>query len=159
GLILSCSFVRNPVPAFRPLARGLKFFPIKSKLIEWIFSLLLAGTSSVSIRAEMRKVLTQVAADTLRARLRAILETDYSARLQQIQVPILYLKASHDHVVPSSAIRTIMRLMPSVQVVSFKGPHLLLQTLPSEVATIVRNFAAQIMSAHRMVAGKNSRVE
>lgn len=156
GLILSCSFVRNPVPAFRPLKQALNFLPIKSKLVEFIFSLLLAGTSSPGIRKEMRKALARVSARTLRARLRAVLETDYSDKLKEIQVPILYLKAAHDHVVPSSAIRHIARLVPSIQVVAFKGPHLLLQSLPGEVATIVKNFAAQIMSTRDTSVGKNT---
>ncbi|HEY8102058.1 MAG TPA: alpha/beta fold hydrolase [Burkholderiaceae bacterium] len=146
GLILSCSFVRNPIPAFRPLKRTLNFLPIKSKLMEFVFSLLLAGTSSPGIRQAMRKALARVSARTLRTRLRTILETDYSNKLQEIQAPILYLKAAHDHVVPSSAIKHIVRLLPSVQVVAFKGPHLLLQALPGEVATIVKNFAVQVMS-------------
>jgi pimeloyl-[acyl-carrier protein] methyl ester esterase len=155
GLVLSCSFVRNPVPAFRPLKRALHFLPVKSKLMEFVFTLLLAGTSLPGIRQAMKKALGRVSARTLRARLRTVLETDYSDKLKEIQVPILYLKAAHDHVVPSSAIKTIVRLMPSVQVVTFKGPHLLLQTLPGEVAVIVKNFATQIMSARNASVSKS----
>jgi pimeloyl-[acyl-carrier protein] methyl ester esterase len=156
ALVLSCSFVRNPVPAFRPLKHSLRFLPVKSKLMEFIFARLLAGTSSARIRTELKKALSRVSAATLRARFRTIIKTDYSAKLQQIQVPTLYLKASHDHVVPASAIKTITRLLPSVQVVSFKGPHLLLQTLPGEVATIIKNFTAQIMFARNASTGKNT---
>lgn len=147
GLVLSCTFVRNPVPIFRPLKHTIKFLPVKSRLVESVFSLLLAGTSSVHIRKAMRQALNRVPARTLRARLLTVLETDYSDRLKDIQIPILYLKAAHDHVVPSSATKTITRLAPTVQVVTFKGPHLLLQTLPREVAVVVKNFAITILSA------------
>jgi pimeloyl-ACP methyl ester carboxylesterase len=148
GLILSCSFVRNPLPALRPLKRTLRFLPVKSHLVESIFARLLAGTSSQEIRKKMRKALDCVSSNTLRARLQAVLETDYSDKLRQVRAPILYLKAARDHVVPSSAAKHIARLVPSVQIVSFKGPHLLLQTLPHETATIVRNFSAQLTDAH-----------
>ncbi len=150
GLVLSCTFVRNPVPAFHPLKHALKFLPLKSAWMEFVFSLLLAGTSSAGIRKAMRNALNRVPARTLRARLLAVLDTDYSDRLKEIQVPILYLKAAHDHVVPSSATRTITRLAPVVQVVTLKGPHLLLQTLPREVATIVKSFAIDSMSARNV---------
>lgn len=153
GLILCCSFVRNPVPVLRPLKRTLNFLPVKSRLIESIFARLLAGTSSARIRKEMKEALDHVSAPTLRARLRSVLETDYSDKLTQVRVPILYLKASRDHVVPSSAAKHITDLVPAVHVVTFNGPHLLLQTLPDEVATVVKNFGVQIMSVRGKTAG------
>jgi pimeloyl-ACP methyl ester carboxylesterase len=154
GVILSCSFVRNPVPVFHPLKRMLGLLPLKNKLMTTIFSRLLAGKLSARVRKEMRQALERVAAHTVRTRLRAVLETDYSNKLRQIEVPILYLKASRDHVVPARAVKHIQALVPSVQVVTFKGPHLLLQTLPHEVATIVRNFSAQLTSTHQESGSK-----
>jgi pimeloyl-ACP methyl ester carboxylesterase len=154
GVILSCSFVRNPVPAFHPLKRTLGLLPVKNKLTISVFARLLAGKSSARVRKEMRQALEHVAAHTVRTRLRAVLETDYSDKLKQINVPILYLKASQDRVVPARAIRHILALVPSVQVVTFKGPHLLLQALPDEVATIVRNFSVQLTSNHQETDSK-----
>lgn len=155
GLILSCSFVRNPVPAFGRLKRALRFFPVKSTLVESVFAFLLAGASSAPVRKQMRAALSKVSARAIRARLRAVLETDYSGRLKQIRVPILYLQAVQDHVVPSSALKHIAHLAPSIQVVTFKGPHLLLQTLPSEAAAIVKNFNMQLIAARGAAQQRN----
>jgi pimeloyl-[acyl-carrier protein] methyl ester esterase len=146
GLVLSCSFVRNPVPALHAFKPALNFLPVKSGSMKAAFSFLLAGTSSRRVRNEMKSALGRVSASVLRTRLRAVLETDYSNKLKDIHIPILYLKATHDHVVPSSATRTMTQLAPATQVVNFKGPHLLLQTLPNEVAAIVRNFATHVLS-------------
>jgi pimeloyl-ACP methyl ester carboxylesterase len=145
GLILSCSFVRNPIPKFRRLKWFVNFLPIKRKSVIALFSTFLGGFASVRIRHEIKNALRQVSIEALRARLRAVLETDYCDKLQRVQVPILYLKASHDLVVPPSALDCIQRLVPRIQIVSFRSPHLLLQALPVEAATVVKNFAEQTL--------------
>jgi len=76
----------------------------------------------------------------LRARMQSVLEIDCTDQLLEVRVPILYLQAQHDHVVPSSAMRTIVELVPSVQVVSLNGPHMLLQAVPANAAAVVNQF-------------------
>ncbi|MFC5475687.1 alpha/beta fold hydrolase [Paraherbaspirillum soli] len=156
GLILCCSFARYPIPASRPIKMLINFLPMKSNLISLIGPFLLGSFSSGGLRKTLRQTLGQVPASTLRARILAIIETDYSEKLKEIQVPILYLQASGDHIVPSSAARHIAMLAPSVQIATFKGPHLLLQVLAAEVAVVVKHFSGQAVQAFNTAVDKDA---
>jgi pimeloyl-[acyl-carrier protein] methyl ester esterase len=140
GLILCCSFVRNPIPLLRPIKMLTAVMPIHSALVGCIAPFLFGEFSSPHLRAALHRALDRVPAATLRARLRSVLDVDFSDKLQEISVPTLYLQAMGDRVVPPSAAQYIETLMPAVQIVSLEAPHLLLQTLPVQAATIVRKF-------------------
>ena len=81
--------------------------------------------------------------DVLKARLRAVLSVDVSAELRRVAVPILYLHATEDRVVPEVALRYIRRIRPDTRVVSIAAPHFLLQTRPEEAAQTVLDFVRQ----------------
>lgn len=140
GLVLSCSFARNPVPRFKLFRSMIGFIPLTRKLTGLIAPLLFGRLSSPRLRSELMNALDGVSANALRARLRAVLDVDFSDKLNQISVPILYLQALEDRVVPASAGRHIQSVVPTANIVRMRGPHLLLQTLPDEAASIIQNF-------------------
>jgi pimeloyl-ACP methyl ester carboxylesterase len=76
----------------------------------------------------------------IRARVRAVLSVDVSAALSRVDVPVLYLRASEDRVVPQSASQAVVALIPTTKIVEFSAPHFLLQVLPLQTATAVREF-------------------
>jgi pimeloyl-ACP methyl ester carboxylesterase len=140
GLILCCTFARNPLPIyalFKPLL-GLVPFNLIPKMFQSPF--IFGRFPSPSLRAEHREAVSRVSNAALRARIKAIFEVDVSAKLQQITVPVLYLQASEDHVVPASASDHIRRIAPGVRMVELAAPHLLLQAIPSAAAKIVAGF-------------------
>jgi pimeloyl-ACP methyl ester carboxylesterase len=69
-----------------------------------------------------------------------VLASDVSASLPRVGVPVLYLRASEDRVVPESASQSIVALAPDTKVVEFPAPHFLLQVLPSQAAVAVLEF-------------------
>ena len=144
GLILSCTFARNPVPLLRRFAGLIPFLPISSKFTGLAMPLLLGGHATPGLRRTLRAVLDQVRPAVLRTRMRAVLAFDYSARLLDVTVPVLYLQARQDRVVSRGSARHITSLLPSVKVVVLDGPHLLLQAAPVEAASVVREFAGQV---------------
>lgn len=140
GLILSCTYSRNPLPWFQPLKGLIGVLPVTSRLTALVAPLLFGRFASPTLRGSLRKALDRVPASTIRARMRAALEVDCSERLKEIQIPILYLQASNDHVVPASASRELVKQAKCIEVVQCKGPHLLLQVLPAETAKVIENF-------------------
>lgn len=140
GLVLCCSFARSPRPAlavFRPL---LAVAPVAALPLALLSFLVLGRFSSPALRRSLAESLAQVSPSTLRARAHAALAVDVSASLPRVGVPVLYLRASEDRVVPESASQSIVALAPTTKVVEFPAPHFLLQVLPSQAAVAVREF-------------------
>jgi pimeloyl-[acyl-carrier protein] methyl ester esterase len=140
GLILCCSFARNPLPALSPLRR----------LVSWLSGIKLPAVLAApllfgrhgngELRALHAQVMRRVSAKTLRARVNAVLAVDHRSELRRVRVPVLYLRASEDRLIPGSALQEILRVRPDVRVETLVGPHFLLQTKAVEAATIVRRF-------------------
>lgn len=144
GLILCCSFARGPRPAlavFRPL---LAVAPVALLPLALLSFFVLGRFSSPALRRSLAESLAQVSPSALRARARAALSVDVSASLACVGVPVLYLRASEDRVVPKSASQSVVALAPATTVVEFQAPHFLLQVLPSQAAGAVREFMENV---------------
>jgi pimeloyl-ACP methyl ester carboxylesterase len=66
----------------------------------------------------------------IRQRLRAVAEVDVRPLLARVEVPVLYLRASEDRLVPSPASAELAAI-PRLRVAEIEGPHFLLQASPS----------------------------
>ena len=95
----------------------------------------------------LAEAMSQVSAEALRSRLRAVLSVDVSAKLKAIDVPLIYLLAEHDQVVPVSALEQIKRVLPDIQVAPIDAPHFLLQAAPNEAASAVSKFMRSLHNA------------
>lgn len=142
GLVLCCSFARSPRPQFAVLRPLLSLVPVAALPVALLSFFVLGRFSSSALCGPLAKSLAQVSPAVLRARARAALSVDVSALLPGVDVPVLYLRASEDRVVPVSASRLVVSLAPSAKVVAFSAPHFLLQVLPSQAACAVREFMA-----------------
>lgn len=140
GLVLSCTFARNPAPLLKHCAGLLPFLPVSSRLSSLVVPLLMGSHATPTLRKTLRTALDRLQPAVLRARMRAVLGVDYSAQLRSIAVPVLYLQAAQDRVVSRASARHIVSLLPSVKVVAVPGPHLLLQIAPKEAAAVVAQF-------------------
>jgi pimeloyl-ACP methyl ester carboxylesterase len=114
--------------------------PVRALPVSLLSFFVLGRFSSPALREELAGSLAQVAQSVLRVRARAVLSVDVSASLSHVEIPVLYLRASEDRVVPRSASQQIVQLAPSTKVVEFKAPHFLLQVVPSQAACSVREF-------------------
>lgn len=149
GLVLCCSFVRNPVPLAGLLRPAIARLPLGQLPFGLLCFFLLGRFSSCRLRRALARSLSRVAPEVLRSRTLAVLATDVSASLPRIRVPVLYLRASEDRIVPSSAARLVVSLLPQVQVLEFPAPHFLLQVLPLAVSSRLSRFMDEIMSPGR----------
>ena len=143
GLILSCTFARNPVPSLRFARSLISVLPVSHHLAPLLFPFMLGVGAQVSLRRELSDALAAVAPAVVKVRMRAVLDVDYSSSLARVNVPVLYLQALNDRVVSKASLSHIRRIKPKAEVVTIDGPHLLLQAAPVESANAVRAFIAQ----------------
>lgn len=140
GVVLCCSFARNPLPllAFaRPVA---SIFPVKTLPLRWLDFLVLGRFSSPALRAALAAALARASPAALRARAMAALAVDVTALLRSITVPILYLCATEDRLIPASSATLIAALASDCRIVEFTAPHFLLQAVPALAAAEISDF-------------------
>lgn len=132
GLVLCCTFARNPQPGLALLKPFIGAVPFKALPAGWFVAR--------QMRAAFVRALDRVTAQALRARMRAVLAVDVSDRLAACDVPILYLRAMRDRLVPPAAASLIAGIKPETRVIDFDTPHFLLQTAPEQAASEVAAF-------------------
>jgi len=132
GLVLCCTFATNPRPALSSLKALLGITPMKMLPAAWMIG--------AQMRAPLKAALGRVTSAALRARMRAVLAVDVRDRLAQCDVPVLYLRATRDWLVPRAAARLIATIKPTTRTIEFDAPHFLLQTAPQQAANEIAAF-------------------
>lgn len=140
GLILCCSFARNPLPLLAPFRPIFGVVPVAALPTALLSFFTLGRFSSPTLRKALAQSLRLAAPSVLRARACAALSVDVSDRVSGIKLPMLYLRASEDRIVPKASSELIASLAPNTKIVEFEAPHFLLQTLSAPVAAVVANF-------------------
>jgi pimeloyl-[acyl-carrier protein] methyl ester esterase len=142
GLILCCTFARNPVPVLSKLEALIGLLPISSHLLPFLHPILLGSFSSPRLRAALKASVQKVSAKVFRRRLREVLNVDHSGKLGQVRVPVLYLRAAQDRLLPAS-MPAQFSIVERMELRSIDGPHLLLQAQPKASAAVVMEFVAK----------------
>ncbi|TPG96116.1 alpha/beta hydrolase [Pseudomonas caspiana] len=140
GLVLCSTFARNPRPIFRHLSFLLGALPFSLVPVGWISKLLLGRFSTRALRVALRQAIPQVSPSVMRSRLRSVLAVDVSAKLAQVSVPTIYLRAKHDSVVPGTASALVSSMKRDTRIIEIEAPHCLLQVAPEEAAGHIREF-------------------
>jgi len=143
GLILCCTFARNPHPLLPLVTALLKPLPAFRVPFFIQHRNLFGRFDSPHLRAQLRQVRSMVSARTLQSRLEAVARIDVSEKLRRIAVPALYLRANHDRVVSRASADYIKKIQPAVEVAEFDAPHLLLQTVPQAALSSISEFVAR----------------
>jgi pimeloyl-ACP methyl ester carboxylesterase len=146
GVILCCTFASNPRPGLGRLGRFIPYLPARPPL-RIVEALLCGRFATVRLRAALAETLVQVSPAILRARLSAVVSVDVVKQLQSVRVPLLYLKASEDRLVPAIASAQVASGAPHVRVVELVAPHFLLQTVPQEAAVAIMQFMEEVEGA------------
>jgi len=146
GLILCVSFVRNPHPRLAWLRPLLRILPLAGAPLVFMSRLLFGKRVTANIGQSLNSVLSRISPATLRARLRAILSVDTSREFTELKIPMLYLRAKHDRLVPHRASELAASLNPRLRIVELESSHLLLQTHPQEAARAVAQYVQQLQN-------------
>ena len=147
GLVLCCTFARNPWPILSSARTLLPFLPIGGIPSVALGQFLLGSFSTSSLRLAISTAVGKVSSVVLRARIGEVLAADVSALVSRIRVPCIYLQASEDRLVPETAFTHIKALLPSVEVVKIDAPHCLLQANPEASTEVISNFMQEVQSA------------
>ena len=144
GLVLCCTFVRNPCPWLGWLARPLlRFVPLALLPVAPACLALAGRDSNAHWRAELKASLGTQSSAVLRARIRALLNVDVRKEAAAVDVPVLAMRATRDLVVRAAASRALLQSLPRATPVELDGPHLLLQVASrAAAAELVRFLAA-----------------
>lgn len=147
GLVLCCTFATNPQPQFRMFRAMLNFLPMGFASTSIALRGLLGRFTTQSMCVSLQTAIRSVRPETLRARIRAIIDVDVTSALSEVAVPILYLKATQDRLVPQAATDAMRKIQPSVKVVEIDGPHFLLQASAKQAATHINRFLIDMQNA------------
>lgn len=147
GLVLCCTFARSPQPRFSAMESIIRMVPAFRVPAFVAKYLLLGSDSDQSVQAQLSTVLEKVRPSVLKFRLLAVLSIDVTSKLSKLTVPVLYLRATRDKIVPRSAGLEIVEHIPTVQVIEMDAPHFLLQSSPSQAAKLVEDFVKELASA------------
>lgn len=142
GVIMCCSFARNPLPVLAPVRSLLWLLPLKLIPLSVFDFFLMGRFSTARLRALLARALAKISPAVLRERACAALAVDQTTALRKVRVPLLYLRAREDRMVGKSASQWVLAQSADAQLVEFEAPHFLLQTLPAEAAAIVSEFVA-----------------
>jgi pimeloyl-[acyl-carrier protein] methyl ester esterase len=140
ALILCCTFARYPRQFLRVLWPLASVVPVKGRLVSLLRGIASPRGVSSEVQGKLAEANAKVSRATLRERIKELLRIDARSKLREVNVPILYLAASGDGVVPHRACREICECVPSVRVVKLESPHFLLQAIPRQAADAVRDF-------------------
>ncbi len=141
GLVLCCTFLRNPAGALRLLRPLLGLLPAQPPR-PLLRHYLTGEATGTPIEAALRAALATLSPGVLTARMAAVLEVDVRAEFSRLTLPVLYLRATRDRLIAPRVAESLRRLRPAMHIADFDAPHLLLQTRAPEAADVVRSFVA-----------------
>jgi pimeloyl-ACP methyl ester carboxylesterase len=154
ALVICAGFVCSPLTGLGRFAAshlapllvriGGSNFPSNFLSSFWLESLLVGQRAGPSLLNELRSAISSVRPEVLSARLRAILSCDVRPALGQIGVPILYIQARSDRLIPRAHLKEIRRIQPGTESAIIDGPHLILEREPRHVAEAVERFLRQL---------------
>lgn len=141
GVILSATFVRPP----RRLLVRARFLLVGPVI--WVYRAtrrlpLLFRRRHDAWRRAKSETWTRVTARAVAGRMRAAMSVDVRSVLASCPQPMLYLVSSQDDVIPQRNVDDIVRVRPSIEVITIPGRHLAMFTNPDAAAGAILQFIA-----------------
>ena len=142
GLILCASFATCPNTLLRNFAFLLELAPPWKIPAEWVAPFTLGEYKTPQSLALLKEALSATPPNVLLERLKEVARTDASAEAHSIAVPTLYLRATHDRLVPESAVQDVANCIPGAIIRDLEGPHFLLQASANAASREIKAFAS-----------------
>lgn len=142
AVVLCNSFVSPPRrPALRHLARTFVFGVRLPQPI--LAAFMLSPFATPKLTAQFAKAISSVPAKVIAHRVRQLLAVDERERLRTgASKPTLYLRGTHDRLVPQRAVDQVVASLPNTVVAKIAAPHAVLQTAPAEAWKHIESFLA-----------------
>jgi pimeloyl-ACP methyl ester carboxylesterase len=145
GLILCAGFVASPIVGWRARASSW-LAPLVFRLRVPRFALrrwLIGSEASDGLAQTVQGTIRSLHPVVLVGRLRAVLSCDVRSELRKVEVPIHYIRAEMDRLIPHSSAEEIQRIRPDVTLSDVLGPHLILQEAPVGCARLVSGIVSR----------------
>jgi pimeloyl-ACP methyl ester carboxylesterase len=140
GLILCASFVAGPMPWLRPLEPLLSVLPVRA-LVRLVGPNRLFGRRQTpELRRLFFETARKVSTPVLRKRMREAMDVDVSSLIDSLGVPVTYIQATQDALLPRAVAERFSRAASRAKVIRIEAPHGVLQCAPREAARIVTDF-------------------
>jgi pimeloyl-ACP methyl ester carboxylesterase len=144
-LVLSATFAVTP---FRELTRiaayvPTQFFrpnPLQAQIVK---TYCLPPDPEAELYALVMQVTRSLNPSVFKSRLAVLSRVDVRELLPKITMPVLYLKALEDKVVPEELSNMLVAGLPNVEVHEIRTTHMLFQTCPDESAQMIRQFSSR----------------
>jgi pimeloyl-ACP methyl ester carboxylesterase len=146
GLVLCAGFASSPVRVLTRFAGSL-MAPILARMALPAFAIrtcLIGWDASDDLLAAVRLTVSSVRPAVIASRIRFVLACDVRKQLGDIAVPMLYIQANQDRLIPGVCVKEIHRIKPEMAVKAIDGPHLILQREPQRTAEMVAEFVRQL---------------
>ncbi|MEL6666672.1 MAG: alpha/beta hydrolase [Pseudomonadota bacterium] len=141
AVVFAASFVKKPSYFPTAFASFANLTPANSPtLLKLATPITFGKWSTKELNALLVKSVRAVSSRVLAYRIREAMGADELWRFTGLDVPMLYIRPSHDRLVSSSAAKEMNRLNPALCVVDVEGPHFILQAKPAECSAIVADF-------------------
>jgi pimeloyl-ACP methyl ester carboxylesterase len=137
--ILTATFARSPLAALTRMAGYVpeQMFSIGA-LSEFCLDVGETGDDDFTETQPLPPHVTALLDGTLlKHRISVFSRLDVSALMPDIDVPILYLRATRDRIVSETDARMMQERLPRINRIDIDGPHLLLQTRPQQCANLI----------------------
>lgn len=153
GLVLCASFARAPRPPWSPcsaaaLPRWATKLPVSSVPTRLVAQAMLGRWSNAHWRARIRATLNAVQPAVLAHRLDAVRTIDATAALSQIDLPMLYLRATRDRLVGRDSLSAIRQVRPQTSYIEIDAPHFMLQACPGQAARAIQQWCDEAMESN-----------
>jgi pimeloyl-[acyl-carrier protein] methyl ester esterase len=143
GLVLCAGFITNPAGNWTLLAKMLaRRAVLRISPPHWFLEHFVMGKNPPpGLEVRFRESLRTVDATVLLERLRAVLSCDARDDLSRTEIPLMYIQAERDRLVPERCFREVQRVRPDVELVLIPdAPHLVLQREPRRCAEVIAQF-------------------
>jgi pimeloyl-ACP methyl ester carboxylesterase len=78
------------------------------------------------------------------SRVRSVFAVDAREALRSCDLPMLYIQAARDGVVPARNVRVVQEIKPAITIATIDTTHMVLQRKPAESAAAILEFAQSI---------------
>ena len=154
GIVMVASFVTPPAHGlWKYLPWRLVFrFPLPAQILRQVLA-----PADTELAKDMRAIARSVSPRVLASRVRLTLAVDMRAELAKSTVPVLYLQAMRDLVVPARCLRAIMSLRSDVIVARLAKAHPILQLEPDGAWRAIEAFARRMPTNNVLQLSASSR--
>lgn len=144
--VLCATFAASPHPLLLPLASRLPQVLLGKNPLRDIGlrTFCMNGIRDSELLDRATRVARNMKPAHVRARFRILRDVDLRSQLAGIAIPTLYLRAAHDRLIDVALGDDVVRKLPNAILREIDGPHLLLQSKPTECAAAIREFVERV---------------